>query len=249
MSAVGFVSAAIQLGLEFLIIKPKRGFYNVTTINSAGKIKEWGGQLVAQAVIEEHHHDELMVTEHPIAHGAPITDHAYKRPAELTLKLGWSNSPTQSAVASLGMSALAAGASVSKGISSLANAASIVSGGLGLYNTIQQSNTNGVQQDQVNSRYRLLLAIQEQRALFTLYTGKRKYDNMIIKSLSTTTDEKTANSLPITVVCQQVILVDAQTVQIAASTASNAPANASPINKGAQSLLPSGKQLVQGVLK
>jgi len=43
-------------------------------------------------VFEEDHYDELEVTEHPMAQGAPITDHAYKRPAEVTLLIGFSES-------------------------------------------------------------------------------------------------------------------------------------------------------------
>ncbi len=42
-----------------------------------------------QVTIEEQHHDEMEILDHPIEVGAPITDHTFKRPAELTLHLGW----------------------------------------------------------------------------------------------------------------------------------------------------------------
>jgi hypothetical protein len=42
-----------------------------------------------QVTIEEQHHDEMEIIDHPIEVGAPITDHTFKRPAELTLHLGW----------------------------------------------------------------------------------------------------------------------------------------------------------------
>lgn len=48
--------------------------------------------FVADVTIEEQHVDRLVVTEHPVEQGASITDHAYKHPARLTIRAGWSNS-------------------------------------------------------------------------------------------------------------------------------------------------------------
>jgi hypothetical protein len=50
----------------------------------------------ADAIVEEHGTDELEVTENPVEQGASITDHAFKKPARLTLRLGYSNSSAQS---------------------------------------------------------------------------------------------------------------------------------------------------------
>lgn len=52
--------------------------------------------IIAQATIEEEHRDEMIVTEHPVETGAAISDHAFKRPSELHLRLGWSGSPNPS---------------------------------------------------------------------------------------------------------------------------------------------------------
>lgn len=48
--------------------------------------------IIPDVVLEENHRDELVVTEHPIEQGAAISDHIYKRPAEVTMRCGWSNS-------------------------------------------------------------------------------------------------------------------------------------------------------------
>ncbi len=48
--------------------------------------------LFADVTIEEKHKDELKVTEHPTEVGAPISDHAYKEPPEIMMKVGWSES-------------------------------------------------------------------------------------------------------------------------------------------------------------
>lgn len=41
---------------------------------------------------EEQHTDSLEITEHPIEQGARIADHAFKRPSQVVIKFGWSNS-------------------------------------------------------------------------------------------------------------------------------------------------------------
>lgn len=80
MNLLGVVSAASVVGLDSIIIKPKRVL----------------GTIAAQVTLEEVHDDELEITEHPVEQGAAITDHAYKRPARLRLHLRWSNSPSVS---------------------------------------------------------------------------------------------------------------------------------------------------------
>lgn len=50
------------------------------------------GPFRAMVTIEEEHHDELVITQHPVDQGAQISDHAYKQPASLRLHLGWSDS-------------------------------------------------------------------------------------------------------------------------------------------------------------
>jgi hypothetical protein len=52
------------------------------------------GGIVAQVVVDETHVDELEVTSHPVEQGAMISDHAFKLPSSLTLRYGWSSSPS-----------------------------------------------------------------------------------------------------------------------------------------------------------
>ncbi|CAK8736430.1 hypothetical protein SODG_000143 [Sodalis praecaptivus] len=47
------------------------------------------GLLVPDVVMSEKHQDQLEITEHPVEIGAEIADHAYKRPAELTMEVGF----------------------------------------------------------------------------------------------------------------------------------------------------------------
>lgn len=73
----GIVSAAIQLGVQAILVKPKR------TI----------GPFEAHVTLREVHTDTLEITDQPVEQGANISDHAFKRPSELEIECAWSNSP------------------------------------------------------------------------------------------------------------------------------------------------------------
>lgn len=49
------------------------------------------GAIVPSVVISEKHSDALEITEHPVEIGAPVSDHAFKRPAEVTMELGFAS--------------------------------------------------------------------------------------------------------------------------------------------------------------
>jgi hypothetical protein len=48
------------------------------------------GGIIAQVTIEESGTDDLTITEHPVEQGAPIADHAFKRPSTINIRAGWS---------------------------------------------------------------------------------------------------------------------------------------------------------------
>ena len=137
------------------------------------------GTVFADVTVEENHRDEVIVTQHPIEGGGVITDHAYKRPAELEIRCGFSNSTA------------------------------------GYVGYVQQ-------------QYRALLALQLARQPFSVYTGKRRYQNMLIRGLSVVTDPHSENILMASVALQEVIRVSTQ------STGGSASSNASPGANGSQ---------------
>lgn len=53
------------------------------------------GAVVADAVIEERHIDEMEITRHPVEQGSTISDHAYKLPATLDLLYDWATASNQ----------------------------------------------------------------------------------------------------------------------------------------------------------
>lgn len=48
--------------------------------------------IIPDVTIEETHRDELTITEHPVEQGANVADHAFKQPAEIIARYGWTNS-------------------------------------------------------------------------------------------------------------------------------------------------------------
>jgi hypothetical protein len=53
------------------------------------------GVLHPDVVVEESHEDELQITEHPVEQGAAISDHAYKKPATITIRGGVSDASAE----------------------------------------------------------------------------------------------------------------------------------------------------------
>ena len=151
--------------------------------------------FVADAVVEEQHSDELIITEHPVEQGSVIADHAYKLPSRVVLTYVWSGGGGQN---------------------------------------ITQSNTF------LTDIYAQLLQLQVDRTLFQVFTGKRVYDNMLLKELGVDTDKRTENILHVRAHCQEILLSTTQLVSINGDAAAMLfPSLTAPIlNQGTQNLNP-----------
>lgn len=85
----------------------------------------------------------------------------------------------------------------------------------------------------VNDVYRQLLALQRSATTFDLATGKRTYSDMLIKSLSVTTDKDTENALAVTAILRQVIKVQTVATALAPADAhANPEDTAAPTSAG-----------------
>lgn len=154
--------------------------------------------FTSQVTIEEIATDKLNITTHPVEQGAAITDHSFKEPAELVLRLGWSNSE-YSAVATDVMAI-----------------STIFSGqGEGGFNYVQEV-------------YDSLLALQLNRIPFQIITGKRIYPTMLIKSMTSPTNNESEHSLFVTMICQEIIIT-----QTTATSFPDASVQANPQSNGA----------------
>lgn len=233
MSALGFVLPAASLGLGSLLLRPRRGFLIKPPNGQAGPSQ----LFVPQAVVQEKHHDRLAITEHPVEVGAVIADHAYKLPARVMIRCVWSNSPQTGGIFSkaVGIAAAAAGRTVGTAIG-VAAAASSTLGGIGAI----ESALSGNAQNQAKEIYLKLLALQNSRVPFDVYTGKRSYSDMLIEDLSVDTTRETENVLAVVIDCHQIIMVETQTIVVPlnVSALSNPAANMPTADTGARSLAP-----------
>ncbi len=145
------------------------------------------GTIVPDVVIRELNRDEMVITDHPVERGAAISDHAFIRPLEVEMQLGWSDS----------------------------------TGGYAGY---------------CEDVYQEVVALQKRREPFDLSTGKRRYKNMLVSSISVQTDEKTENALMMSARFREVIIVDTQTTS-APKSAQASPEKTSPTTQsGTQQL-------------
>ncbi|WP_083704436.1 phage baseplate protein [Serratia oryzae] len=138
------------------------------------------GIIVPNIVISEKHNDSTVITEHPVGVGAAINDHAYNRPADLVMELGF------------------------------AGAGSLVD----FFDTSQYEIAGYELSIGTSPReiYQQLLKLQNTFEHFTVITGKREYENMLIRSLDVTTDAATENVLMITITMQQINITNTQTI-------------------------------------
>ena len=173
------------------------------------------------AVLEEHR-DELEITSHPVEQGAVISDHAYKTPASLTTQIGWTTS-----------SALASGLPSFLGFSPLN--IPFAGGLIADAGTLINGNNSFIRK-----LYAQLLALQAQRVLFTVYTGKRVYRNMLPRTISTRTTAETENALILVIQWQEINIARVQVVNAPINpTAQAKPEDtASPEQSGTQQLQP-----------
>lgn len=129
------------------------------------------GGITFDVIIEETHEDGLVITEHPVERGAPISDHAYLKPKAVSIRGGASD----------------AGSSLNLDAS-----------------TDQRSIT----------LYEKLLELQAAREPFDVVTGKRSYKNMLLETVSVTTDATSPDTLWVAADCREVIIVETQITSV-----------------------------------
>lgn len=154
--------------------------------------------IVPDVVISETHSDEVVVTEYPVDSGSPMADHAYKKPADLTLSFGWSDSST------------------------LLN--SVLSGSI----------FKGVRT--TKDIYEKFLELMNARQRINVSTGKRKYKNMLIVSLRTTSTVETESALILEIGLREVLTTEAQTVSLRPEKTANASRSTAVTDGGSRSV-------------
>jgi hypothetical protein len=157
--------------------------------------------------------------------GAQITDHSFKRPMELVLRCGWSDSSLNALIGAVGnvVNALGGGS---------------VGGALG--GTISSSGTftGGAMRasDYVAGIYSQLLQLQESRQPFIVSSGLRIYSDMLLNVIRVDRDHASQAILSLEASMRQTILVGTTTATLPPQANQANPAStAEVVNAGNQS--------------
>ena len=199
---ISAAEAGIFGALQTMVYKPKRGF----TLAD-------GTLLTPQITIEEHHRDELTITDHPVERGANISDHIFLNPRSVVIRCGWSASPSpQSGL-----------------FGTFSNMIT------GLAGTLDPFGDPLI----INRIYDKLRALQVSGKPFALFTGKRQYQNMLIRSLGVHTDKESENALLVEADCREVIITQTYETNVPTANQANvASTGQNPTTKGQVSLAP-----------
>jgi hypothetical protein len=88
----------------------------------------------------------------------------------------------------------------------------------------------------VQGIYQQLIALQNGRQPITIVTGKRMYQNMLLESITTQTTNESAYSLPVTLECKQIIIVQTSATTLPPQDQHITPQQTAPvIDNGSQS--------------
>jgi hypothetical protein len=189
-----------QPSTEFLDLNLPSNFMQQDVGLSGGKyIRQIGTLPSAHVTIEEDHDDELIITQHPVEFGAIISDHAYKKPAEVRIRCAWNNSGSHFQT----------------------------HGVVGSYEQPVISGYEGYSR----AIYDQILALQESRVTFSVITGKRIYNDMLVASIRVHTAPGSEYSLLADISLREIILVATKTLNID-NTSSRMPNASGPLNQG-----------------
>lgn len=95
-SAPVYIKAVRQIvGVNTAGGSPMQGVQQNGQFVLSGTVSTQTTTLIADAVVEEAHDDQTVITDHPVEQGSVISDHAYKMPAKLDLTYGYSAGGSQ----------------------------------------------------------------------------------------------------------------------------------------------------------
>lgn len=214
----------------------------VQALSASGLMPAWIraqrkiGAIIPDVTIEETHSDRLTVTQHPIADGSKISDHAYKMPATVTMRLGFSNSNVVGAAVQGFMS----GGGFGDITGGLAGA------GQGLISSFTEQRCIEIYKQLVKLQFDQTAWDAGNIALqpFQLVTGKRTYDNMVITELQVHTDHTTEYALMIEVHMEEVRIVTTSSTTQPSQANQAAPSRTqSPTDQVNKAATPAGPDL------
>jgi hypothetical protein len=211
------IAAGLDLAGDTLNAAGYGGFIDIIPTGSLGSIS-------IQATFEERLTDTIQITEHPVESGVQVSDHAYVRNPEVTIRCGWSNSNGF-------LGALGELEGIASAVNQQLNGAGLDFGAL----TADSYPSVG---GYVSGIYQQLQDLQQSLRPFTIATTIRTYLNMMMTSLSVTRDQKTSQALMVTAVCRQIKMVSTSSATLPPANNMANPTNSDTVDSGVQTAVP-----------
>lgn len=147
-------------------------------------VRTWGAAtskgIVVDASVSEDHVSSCEPTDNPVEGGAKITDHVQLNPKQLTVEGVISDSPL--------------GFAVIGNIQNIARAVATVFG-----NSVRSIDA-----------YNELVELQESRIPFTVVTGLKRYENMILMNLTVPRTVQTGRAIHFKAVMREIVIVNSE---------------------------------------
>jgi hypothetical protein len=176
----------ILFGQKRTVIGAKEDPKTGTASTLAGILKQTIGGvagIVVDATVSEEHVSNCETTDNPVEDGSDVTDHVHIKPIELTIDGVISDSPLGFAV-----------------VGNIQNFARSI------------TNLFGKKTPRSIEAFNSLLDLQKSRTPFTVLTGLRRYENMILTELSVPRTSQTGAAIHFSAKMKQIRIVSSKTI-------------------------------------
>jgi hypothetical protein len=151
------------------------------------RVKKTLGGIALDAVLEEFHTNDVLVTKNPVEYGADVTDHAIVQPKRLNLRAVVSDTP-------LGTAAFGV----------------IVDNASRLF-----GRSTSDSQTRSTTAYNALLALQAAREPIDVQTKLRLYSNMLITNITVGQDKDTSREVQLDITLEEIQIVATELITLA----------------------------------
>lgn len=169
--------------------------------------------IVIDATVSEEHRSTCELTENPVEEGAKITDHVQLQPSELTIEGVITDSPL--------------------GYALIGN----------IQNIVRSVSTLFGQASRSIDAYKDLLDLQKSRKPFTVITGLKRYENMILTELSVPRTAETGNAIHFRAVMKEIRIVKSKASTLSNSSIPSLAKKAKDVGSKLTDPVPAGSQI------
>jgi uncharacterized protein YcfJ len=185
------------------------------------------------ASLQENHEASATPTENEVEDGAKISDHITLSPLSLSIEGVVSENPISLISSAIGAVAGLIGKQVGKNNGAVAGAAATVGvatvGGL----VSGAFSGGGPKSRKKEDVFTYLLELRDRRQPFTVVTGLKEYDNMVITQVSVPRNSQTGEVLRFSVQLKQIKIIKTSLIEIAIEAAKAGAAKAQNVGKQA----------------